>query len=87
MKYRKMLFKYNANFKKAVLHSSENIRVVIHSSENISCISGVKLDVICFLHRLPCAHFRISNACKFRISGRKHLVKCSFLQGVIEISR
>ena len=34
----------------------------------------VKLDVLCFLHWLPWAHFRLSNACNFLISGQKHKV-------------
>ena len=51
MKYRKILIKYNAYLKKAVFHGRENIKkVVFHSHENISCISWVKLDVLCFLH-------------------------------------
>ena len=41
MKYKKMWIRYNAYFKK---------KAVIHSHENISCISRVKLDVLCFLH-------------------------------------
>ena len=51
MKYRKILIKYNAYFKKAVFHSRENIKkLYFHCSENISCISRVKSDVLCFLH-------------------------------------
>ena len=34
----------------------------------------MKLDVLCFLHWLPWAHFRISNACNFLISVQKHKV-------------
>ena len=66
MKYRKIFVKYNAYFKKAVFHSRENTKkMYFHCSENISCISRVKLDVLCFHHWLPWAHFRISNACNF----------------------
>ena len=51
MLYRKLLIKYNAYFKKALFHRRENIKkVVFHSHENISCISRVKLDVLCILH-------------------------------------
>ena len=54
MKYRKILIKYNAYFKKAVFHSRENIKGCIFTAvkicENISCISRVKLDILCFLH-------------------------------------
>ena len=54
IKYRKKIIKYNAYFKKTVFHSHENIKkAVFHSRENISCISQVKLDVLCFLHWLP----------------------------------
>ena len=49
-------------------------KVVCHCSDNISCISRVKLDVLCFLHWLPWAHFSISNARNFLISGQKHKV-------------
>ena len=31
----------------------------------------MKLDVLCFLHWLPWAHFRIPNACNFLIIGQK----------------
>ena len=50
MKYRKLLIKYNAYFKKAAFHCCENIKkLYFHCSENISCISRVNLDVLCFL--------------------------------------
>ena len=32
------------------------------------------MDVLCFVHWLSLAHFRISNACNFLISGQKHKV-------------
>ena len=47
MKYRKILNKYNAYFKKAVFHSRENIKVVYHCSENISWF---KLYFICIIY-------------------------------------
>ena len=40
-----------------------NILYLFHGCENTSCISRVKFDVRCFLHWLPWAHFRFSNAC------------------------
>ena len=75
MKYRKILIKYNAYFKRSCIsHSWKYKKLYFHCSENISCISRVKLDVLCFVHWLSSAHFRISNACNFLISGQKHKV-------------
>ena len=75
MKYRKILIKYNAYLKRSCISQSWKYKkLYFHCSENISCISRVKLDVLCFVHWLSLAHFRISNACNFLISGQKHKV-------------
>ena len=75
MKYRKILIKYNAYLKRSYISQSWKYKkLYFHCSENISCISRVKLDVLCFVHWLSLAHFRISNACNFLISGQKHKV-------------
>ena len=55
----KILIKCNAYLKKAVFHSSENIKSCIFTAvKNISCISQLKFDVLCFVHWLSLAHFR-----------------------------
>ena len=75
MKYRKILIKYNAYLKRSCISQLWKYKkLYFHCSENISCISRVKLDVLCFVHWLSLAHFRISNACNFLISGQKHKV-------------
>ena len=75
MKYRKILTKYNAYFKKAVFHSRENIKSCISQPWKYKLyFTAVKLDVLCFLHWLPWAHFRFLNTCNFLISGQKHKV-------------